>query len=78
MGIMEFKVIGNQKVNGKAGVMLKALDAVCVAIIEGLPANATMVTLSAEATAMVYSAVECGGTYAVKIEQKHVKEVRCG
>lgn len=78
MAIMEFKIIGTQKVNGKAGVMLKALDGVVVAIIEGLPENAVMVTLSAEATAMVYSAVECGGTYAVKIEQKHVKEVSCG
>lgn len=75
MGIMEFKIIGNQIINGEAGVLLKALDGVALAIIENLPNNATMVTLSAEATAMVFSSVVDNG-YVVRVSSKHIKEVR--
>ena len=74
---MEFKIIGNQIINGESGVLLKALDGVAFAIIENLPDNSTMVTLSAEATAMVFSSVVDNG-YVVRIPAKHVKEVRCG
>ena len=75
MGIMEFKIIGNQIINGEAGVLLKALDGVAFAIIEGVDASATKIVLSAEATAMVFSSVVDNG-YVVRIPAKHVKEVR--
>lgn len=75
MGIMEFRIIGNQIINGEAGVLLKALDGVAFAIIEGVDVSATKIVLSAEATAMVFSSVVDNG-YVVRIPAKHVKEVR--
>ena len=77
MAIMEFKIIGHQIINGEAGVLLKALDGVAFAIIEGVDASATKIVLSAEATAMVFSSVVDNG-FVVRIPAKHVKEVRCG
>ena len=75
MGIMDFKIIGHQIINGEEGVLLKALDGVAFAIIEGVDASATKIVLSAEATAMVFSSVVDNG-YVVRIPAKHVKEVR--